>query len=243
MLFREKTPARPEEVKGMTPWGRWWQALSGNIFSLLLLNLILLAGFLPALACIWIMRALGGLLLVPAAIAASGLGGAVYAAVSRSLREIQFGFSVYLWRTLAGYLKEYFRQGFIAGVICASLWALPLLVLYMAADSLPPLIVVCLLLGILLLVPFAFYTFEQLTRMELTAAELLKNSLLLTFAMGWRSLLLDILWLLPAVGTAFFPNIMAPLWILPGLPVLLCLSGQAVTHSKLEQLFDEAGAQ
>ncbi len=243
MLFWKQTLPQTEEENPITPLGRWWQALSGNIFSLILLNLVIIAFLLPAIACVWAFLTFGGLVLIPAILVAFGLAGAAYTAVSKSIRELQFGMPVYLWKALFGYFKQYFWRGFTAGIICTSLLALVLLVIIIGTQgilALPLLIVICLTFGIFLLIPIIFYTFEQLTQMELRMAAVFKNSLLLIFAMGWRSVLLNALWLLPATLLMLFPNIIIPLCILPGLPALLCLSGQAITHAKLNRLFGEA---
>ena len=84
------------------------------------------------------------------------------------------------------------------------------------------------------------YAFYQSARWELRLGVVLTNSLLLLFAVKWRTLLAGALWLaLPAALVLWYP-VVFPLCVITGLPVLMSVTVQAVFAPEVDRLMEES---
>ena len=122
------------------------------------------------------------------------------------------------------------------GIFCTILAAIPLTVIaWIGTTEIPvPLPVLAgLLIGGLILPIFIFYVFEQLTAIELNLCQIIKNSVLLIFLLGWRSLIIGLLCMALEACHMFYFMAAMPVGIILGIPVLICITCQALTHKKM----------
>ena len=106
-------------------------------------------------------------------------------------------------------------------------------------SAIPLAVLLCLCLMTFLLCITSSNAYYQIASRTLSAWAIFKNSLMLIFAMGWRSTVVGFLCMLFIVVMVHFYTIMVPVCTIFGLPVLHCTTMQAVIRSKLETFFRE----
>lgn len=221
---------------------RWVHGITGHFMFNVFMGGLHCISLLPGVVLAYLFWNTGGLLFLVAAVLAFGLPGAVWAGIHRTAWAIQFDFPVYLFRELWKNLKDNFRSGWKLGMILAALWALiasPLYLSYVMQEGLPVAIVCVMGAAALLLIVISAYTNYQLCRYELTVTAALRNSVLLLFSMGWRSIPVCLLWIALAAGFLFAAQIMLPI-CLCGLTAFLCITEQAFLVPRIDKLFSPA---
>ncbi|MDE7261758.1 MAG: hypothetical protein K2N78_06825 [Oscillospiraceae bacterium] len=236
-LFNGPPPA--EEAKPLGSLGRWFQAVTGHFCFVVITGLLLGASLVPAVLCVYGFFSTGALVYTLGWILSGAVLGPVWTAVQRAAWELQFGHPAYLYRSLLHWLRSGLRQGAALGVLGAFLWTLllsPLAMVLLGGAPVPVWLLILLLIGALALAAAGGYAFYQAARWELRLGEILTNSLLLLIAAGWRTLLAGALWLaLPTALILWYP-VVFPLCVITGLPVLLCVTAQAVFAPRLDSL-------
>jgi hypothetical protein len=92
----------------------------------------------------------------------------------------------------------------------------------------------------LLLCVVSAYAHYQLSRYELSVAAALRNSFLLLFGMGWRSVAVCLVWIAFAVAALLVAHILLPVCLLLGLTVMLCITEQTFLAPRIDKLMTPA---
>ena len=242
MAFFQNTSDK-EAPPAVTAVRRWLHAVTGHFTFLVCMGGVHCVSLAPGIVFAYLFRNTGGLLFLAAGILLSGLAGVVWTAIHRMAWRLQFGFPVYLFKEFRQDLKKNFRQGWILGVIFAALWALlasPLYIAEVTQQGLPFAVVCIMGAAALLLIVFSSYAHYQISRYELTLGEALRNSLLLLFSMGWRSVIVCLLWIALAAGMLFAGQILLPVCLLCGFTVILCITEQTFLAPRIDKLMTPA---
>lgn len=238
MGFFQREPPR-KDAGPVGPAGRWFQAVTGHFCFVALVHLLLCLSLVPALLCAAAFLATGGAVFLPAAAACGAAAGPVAAAVQRAAWELQFGHPNYLYRSFFGWVRGNLRQGLALGAILGGLWCLllsPLALLALGGTALPAWLWLTLAAGAAVLAAAGNYALYQAARWDLPLGALLKNSLLLLFAAGWRTLVTAAIGLLAPAGLLLCYPAAFPLYVVTGLPVLLCVTAQAFFAPRVDAL-------
>lgn len=242
-LGTEITRPGPGVAKNAPPkrgLSRWWEILRRDYLALLFINTCFLAGMLPAavLAVLDLLDGNGPLLLAAAVLTV--LAGPGWTAVNRLCMQMVRDVPFFTWHYLKKAYRENLRRGLAGGVLAA---AVGLTLLYAARVSfgtrgfaLP--VQGCLALAGYLGGGTLLFLFMQIPMVELPFGGLLRNSILLVFAGGWRSVAAI---LVPAAATGiciYFYNLALPALLLGG-PAVLCMTSCLVYWPKFEAFFME----
>ena len=222
---------------------RWLHAVTGHFTFNVCMGGAHCVSLAPGIVLTYLFWTTGSLIFLAAGIALFGLSGAVWTAIHRTAWGLQFDFPVYLFREFWQNLKKNFRQGWCLGVILATLWAMVASPLYLAqaiGQELPFAVVCFMGAAALLLCVVSAYAHYQLSRYELSVAAALRNSFLLLFGMGWRSVAVCLVWIAFAVAALLVVHILLPVCLLLGLTVMLCITEQAFLAPRIDKLMTPA---
>ncbi|MBD5160627.1 MAG: hypothetical protein HDT14_01105 [Oscillibacter sp.] len=237
------SPPPEEEAKPLHPVTRWFRAVTGHFCFVIFIGLMLGISLIPAALCVYGFLSTGALVYVLGGILSGAVAGPVWAAIQRAAWELQFGHPWYLYRGFLHWLRSNLRQGAALGVLGAFLWTLllsPAVMVPLGGLPLPVWLLVILAAGAVALASAGGYAFYQSARWELRLGVVLTNSLLLLFAVKWRTLLAGALWLaLPAALALWYP-VVFPLCVITGLPVLMSVTVQAVFAPEVDRLMEES---
>lgn len=235
--YQEREPRR------QTAFGRWGQTVLGHFPFHAGIALLQSLSFLPGAACIYLYGRLGGALLLAAGWLLLGLTGPVYAAMQKMTWQEQFDFPCYLYREFFQEVKKNFRQGYCMGLLFTALWGLvlaPLVIAEMSEISLPVWAVIVMLAAACLLLLMSAYGFYQMGRWQLSVGAMVKNALLLVFALGLRSFAVLLLWAGYLVLFALFPPYVLPVNLILGIPALLTVTAQAIYVPRIDKMMGMA---
>lgn len=239
MSFRRKK-LLAEDAKPLGPVERWFQTITSHYSTVVCLNLVVFLSVVPTLLSLLLLLRSGALIFLPLAVLTAGLTGPVWAAVNAISLELQFGFPTYLWRGFLRRIRENLLQGCALALVFAACWGVLTAVLWIASvmnAAVPLTVFIYLCLMAFLLCIMSSYAYYQIASRTLSTWAILKNSLLLIFAMGWRSAVIGLLWIIFIAVLILFYPIMVPVCIIFGLPVLHCVTIHAIIHSKMETIF------
>lgn len=243
-LFNSPPPR--EEAKPLHPIARWFQAVTGHFCFVVFAGLALGVSLIPAVLCVYGFLSTGALVFVLGWIVSGALAGPVWAAVQRAAWEIQFGNATYLYRSFFHWLWGSLGQGAVLGMMTVGLWTLllsPAVMALLGGTPVPVWLLALQIMGTLVLAPAGGCAFYQTARWKLRLGAVLSNSLLLLFALKWRTLLAGLLWLaLPAALVLWYP-VVFPLCVITGLPVLVSMTVQAVFAPEVDHLMAQSTKQ
>lgn len=244
MAFFKNTSDK-DTPPAVTAARRWVHAVTGHFTFNVCMGGAHCISLAPGIVFTYLFWNTGDLIFLAAGILLSGLAGAVWTAIHRMAWSIQFDFPVYLFKELRQHLKKNFRQGWLLGMIFAALWALlasPLYIAEVTQQGLPFAVVCIMGAAALLLIAVSAYAHYQISRYELTVGAALRNSLLLLFSMGWRSIIVCLLWITFAVGMLFAGQILLPVCLLCGFTVTLCITEQTFLAPRIDKLLTPANS-
>lgn len=232
-----------KEHNVLSPIRRWGSGIYSHFGFLILMGMASVLSLVPALLLLYGFTNSGSLILLAATILAAGLFGIVWAAVSRTAWDLQFGFPIYLFKTFVKYIKENAKQGYVLGLIFSLFWALalsPLLLAETAPDLLTTGSYAASILLSAVLSVLTSYAFYQVGRWELTVGQILKNSVLFLLSAPLRALLTAALWLVLLAAALTVPVYVLPLSLFLGLPCILCVTTQSFYVPKIDELMAKA---
>ena len=224
---------------------RWLHAVAGHFTFNVCMGGAHCISLAPGIVLTYLFWNTGSLLFLAAGILLLGFAGTVWTAIHRMAWSLQFGFPVYLFKEFGQNLKKNFRQSWCLGMILAAMWAMVASPLYLAQTIQQelPFAVVCIMgAAALLLCVISSYAHYQLSRYELSVGAALRNSFLLLFSMGWRSVAVCLLWIAFAVAAVFAAHILLPACLLCGLTVILCITEQAFLAPRIDKLMTPANS-
>lgn len=236
-IFQDEN-GRPEPPV-VTAAKRWFHAVTAHFTFCVCLGAAHCVSLVPCTVLLYLFGKMGGFLHLLGAVVLAGLPGAVWTAIHRMSRQMQFGHPVYLFREFWGYLRQNFRRGWLLGMVLGLLWLLTASPLAAAERYQQPLPVplVCLMGACaMVLAVVGEYACYQLSRYELTVSAAMKNGILLIFSMGWRSIAVCLAWIALAVGLLLAGQILLPVCLLCGLTVILCMTEQSFFAPRIDTL-------
>lgn len=239
-------PGVSKEAKPKRGMARWWEILARDYPALLRANLCFLVCCAPSAACAAASLWLNRLWLLAPAVALTAAAGPAWAAVNRlcmqAVRDVPF----FTWYHFKKAYRENLRQGAAGGVLAAAAAAL---LAYAALASvgrqgfaLP--VLCCLALAAYMASGAALFLFMQMPMVELPFGGLLRNSVLLIFAGGWRSAAAILTPLVVGGLSVYFVSFALPVLLLGG-PAVLCMTSCLIFLPRFRALFlqEEAAAQ
>lgn len=222
---------------------RWFHAITDHFFFSIFLGAW---GFVPLLliiGCVLLFAQTGGLIFVAAAIPLAAVAGGIWASIHGMNRQLQFGHTTYLFKELWKHLRQSFMQGACFGVLlllaCAVLF-LPLVMGQMLQEEVPFGLLCAIMAGAMMLSVIADYTFYQISHWKIKLAAAIGNSFTLMLRVGWRSIMVCVIWIAYCVLTVVFPLVLVPLSLFCGLTSVLNMTVQALSAPQIDALMEHA---
>lgn len=222
-------------------WNQWFHAITGHFMFVVFLGCVYCIGFAPVL---WnglrFLRTKNWWFAI-AFFVLAGIPGVIWTAIHRMVWSLQFGFPTYLFKEMWKSITLNFHQGWRLGMIFAFLGsaiAAPIYAANQYQQALPFGIVCLMVISILLLFVISSYTYYQVSRYELTILSALRNSVLLLFNMGWRSIPVCLIWITFVGGILLTPQIVIPLCMFCGFTIILCITEQSIIAPPIDKLFN-----
>ena len=231
-------PGVSKQEKPKKGLARWWEILARDYPALLLANLCFLVCCVPAAACAAASVRLDRLWLLAPAAALAALAGPAWAGVNRlcmqAVRDVPF----FAWHAFCKAYRENAPQGAAGGVL-TGVWAA--LLAYAASASfgrhgfaLP--VLLCIALALYIAGGATMFLFMQMPMVALPFGGLVRNSVLLIFAGGWRSVAAILLPLVCTGLCVWYYSFALPFLLLGG-PAVLCMTGCLVFLPKFRAFF------
>ena len=218
---------------------RWFHAITGHFLFGVFLGAWSFVFLLLVIGCVRLFAETGGMVFLAAVIPFAAICGGLWASVHGMNRQLQFGHVPYLFKELWKHVRQNFAQGACLGMllalVCALLY-LPIVVFQMLEEEIPFALLCVILFGTLLLPVWADYTFYQISHWSMRLLGAARNSFLLMFQMGWRSIAVCTIWLAYYILLVMYPLVLTPLSLFCGIMSVLNMTTQALFVSKIDAL-------
>lgn len=222
---------------------RWFHAITSHFCFGIFLGAWSFASLLLIIGCIWLFLETGGMIFLAAILPLSAISGGLWASVHGMNRQLQFDHVTYLFKELWKHVRQNFAQGVCFGIllalVCTVLYG-PILAGQMLEKELPVGFICIILLGTVLLPVLADYTFYQISRWKIGLFSAARNSVLLMFQMGWRSIAVCVIWLGYYILVALYPFVLVPLSLFCGMMPVLNMTTQALFAPKIDLLMENS---
>jgi len=218
---------------------RWWEVISHNYGVLFIANLALVGCSIPAALCFFLLSWFKMLIFWPLGMLCLTILGPAWAAVNlivmQTIREV----SIFPWYTFKKAYMENFRQGVFAIEIIGFLWSMIIATFYMFVNYQAKsnvLFLLCMIISSFLLSSMSPYLFMQIVLLDQPFRTQIRNSMLLIFVCGWRSLAIGLLQLIIIIAAIIYADIV--IWILIlGAPVIICITTNLFLWPKFKEIF------
>lgn len=221
---------------------RWLHAITRHFMFLVFLGCMHWIGLMPVLWTGLLFLRTSNWRFAIAFFVLAGIPGVIWTAIHRMVWSLQFGFPIYLFQELWKSIILNFHQGWRLGMIFAFLGSVIAAPIYTANQyqQMLPFGIICLMaICMLLFLVISSYTYYQVSRYELTILSALRNSVLLLFNMGWRSIPVCLIWIVLICGIILVGHVVLPLCMFCGLTIILCITEQAIFVPRIDKLFSK----
>ena len=224
-----------EEQKGIL---LWFQHIYNHFNKMFLMNLITVLCLLPALFCISYLIGTRDLVFWVAACVLVIIAGPSITALNGMAVRIVHRRPVWLKEDLKRSWKQDWLTSMLLTAILVALWSAMIYAVYLVILSMEWSLghLLLFLVCAFLLTGLTLFSYQQLSMMELSLGKILKNSFLLIFAGGFRSVFAIIPTMLIWIACGLFPE-WTMLLLSVGVPMLTVYTSNLIYRPVFQRLF------
>lgn len=224
-----------EEQKGIL---LWFQHIYNHFNKMFLMNLITVLCMLPALFALTYLISTRDLVFWVAACVLLILAGPTLTAMNGMAVRIVHRRPVWLKEDLKRSWKQEWLPSMLLTAVLVALWSALIYAVYLVILSMDWSLghLLLFLVCAFLLTGLTLFSYQQLSMLELSFGKLLKNSFLLIFAGGFRSVFAILPTMVLWLGCALLPE-WSMLILLVGLPILSVYTANLIYRPVFQKLF------